>query len=155
MQTSCVPRVCVCVRDHKYVCMCVCVLDKERCVCVCVCECTAAHAAMRDPPVLNHMPAHAYLPVHRPQVLPWLDGLLGDPRGRKLIYELSAQHRNSLLLNFAIQRIMKNVSMAWGATGQAGTQQWLQGPGVGGRWRQSGRSRGGSRRRLCRPAGCR
>ncbi|KAG2448240.1 hypothetical protein HYH02_006825 [Chlamydomonas schloesseri] len=44
----------------------------------------------------------------RAQVLPWLDGLLGDPRGRKLIYELSAQHRNSLLLNFAIQRIMKN-----------------------------------------------
>ncbi|GFR40932.1 hypothetical protein Agub_g1588, partial [Astrephomene gubernaculifera] len=43
----------------------------------------------------------------RAQVLPWLDGLLGDPRGRKLVYELSAAHRNSLLLNFAIQKIMK------------------------------------------------
>ncbi|KAG2489646.1 hypothetical protein HYH03_011925 [Edaphochlamys debaryana] len=43
----------------------------------------------------------------RAQVLPWLDGLLSDPRGRKLIYELSAAHRNSLLLNFAIQKIMK------------------------------------------------
>ncbi|GLC69877.1 hypothetical protein PLESTF_000890600 [Pleodorina starrii] len=39
--------------------------------------------------------------------LAWLDGLLSDPRGRKLIYELSAAHRNSLLLNFAIQKIMK------------------------------------------------
>lgn len=58
------------------------------------------HAAPPRPPPPRPPP---------PQVLPWLDGLLGDPRGRKLIYELSSQHRNSLLLNFAIQRIMKNV----------------------------------------------
>lgn len=46
----------------------------------------------------------------RSQALAWLDGLLVDPRGRKFIYELSAAHRNSLLLNFAIQKIMKMVS---------------------------------------------
>ncbi|GLI58953.1 hypothetical protein VaNZ11_000670 [Volvox africanus] len=43
----------------------------------------------------------------RSQGLPWLEGLLSDPRGRKFFYELSASHRNSLLLNFTIQKIMK------------------------------------------------
>ncbi|MEW5303058.1 MAG: hypothetical protein WDW38_001373 [Sanguina aurantia] len=33
--------------------------------------------------------------------------LLSHERGRQLIYELSAEHRNSLMLTFAIQKIMK------------------------------------------------
>lgn len=36
--------------------------------------------------------------------------LLSHERGRQLIYELSAEHRNSLMLTFAIQKIMKQVS---------------------------------------------
>ncbi|KAK9909351.1 hypothetical protein WJX75_000889 [Coccomyxa subellipsoidea] len=39
----------------------------------------------------------------------WLDGpsgLTADREGRQLIYELSAKHRNCLLLNYAIQRIL-------------------------------------------------
>ena len=41
---------------------------------------------------------------------PWLDGLIVAPRGRQLIYELSAKHKNCLLLNFAIQKILVQVS---------------------------------------------
>jgi hypothetical protein len=41
----------------------------------------------------------------------WLNELIADRRGRQLIYELSAAHRNSLLLNYAIQRILKQVCM--------------------------------------------
>mmetsp|Transcript_10122 Transcript_10122/g.21655 ORF Transcript_10122/g.21655 Transcript_10122/m.21655 type:complete len:648 (+) Transcript_10122:87-2030(+) len=37
---------------------------------------------------------------------PWLEGMTSDPRGRQLIYELSAVHKNCLLLNFAIQKIL-------------------------------------------------
>mmetsp|Transcript_35814 Transcript_35814/g.91489 ORF Transcript_35814/g.91489 Transcript_35814/m.91489 type:complete len:357 (+) Transcript_35814:434-1504(+) len=36
----------------------------------------------------------------------WLDGLAADSQGRKLIYELSGEHKNCLLLNFAIQTIL-------------------------------------------------
>jgi len=36
----------------------------------------------------------------------WLDGLAANPQGRQLIYELSGQHKNCLLLNFAIQKIL-------------------------------------------------
>lgn len=38
---------------------------------------------------------------------PWLEQLVTDARGRKLIYELSATHRNCLLLDYGIQRILK------------------------------------------------
>ncbi|KAK9816978.1 hypothetical protein WJX72_007733 [[Myrmecia] bisecta] len=38
----------------------------------------------------------------------WLNGLAGDRMGRQLIYELSAQHRNCLLLNFAVQKILED-----------------------------------------------
>lgn len=41
----------------------------------------------------------------------WLNELIADRRGRQLIYELSAAHRNSLLLNYAIQRILKQVRL--------------------------------------------
>jgi hypothetical protein len=41
----------------------------------------------------------------------WLVELIADRRGRQLIYELSAAHRNSLLLNYAIQRILKQVRL--------------------------------------------
>ncbi|BDA42837.1 Negative elongation factor D [Coccomyxa sp. Obi] len=40
----------------------------------------------------------------------WLDGpsgLTADREGRQLIYELSAKHRNCLLLNYAIQKILQ------------------------------------------------
>eukprot|EP00193_Tetraselmis_chui_P015289 CAMPEP_0177771694 /NCGR_PEP_ID=MMETSP0491_2-20121128/11758_1 /TAXON_ID=63592 /ORGANISM="Tetraselmis chuii, Strain PLY429" /LENGTH=165 /DNA_ID=CAMNT_0019289319 /DNA_START=6 /DNA_END=500 /DNA_ORIENTATION=+ len=37
---------------------------------------------------------------------PWLDGLAADRQGRQLIYELSGEHKNCLLLNFAIQKIL-------------------------------------------------
>ncbi|GAB4822406.1 hypothetical protein N2152v2_009452 [Parachlorella kessleri] len=36
----------------------------------------------------------------------WLNGLIAEKEGRQLIYELSAQYKNSLLLNFAIQKIL-------------------------------------------------
>jgi hypothetical protein len=39
----------------------------------------------------------------------WLSALTSDPRGRKLLYELSAAHKNCLLLNFAMQRILYEV----------------------------------------------
>ncbi|KAF8064640.1 FPS1 [Scenedesmus sp. PABB004] len=50
----------------------------------------------------------------------WLDALIAERRGRQLIYDLSASHRNSLLLNYAIQRILKQghedeVSMVGGS----------------------------------------
>ena len=38
---------------------------------------------------------------------PWLETLVNDARGRKLIYELSATHRNCLLLDYGIQRILR------------------------------------------------
>ncbi len=40
---------------------------------------------------------------------PWLDGIISEPRGRALVYSLSAQHRNCLLLNYAIQKILMQV----------------------------------------------
>ncbi|GAX82209.1 hypothetical protein CEUSTIGMA_g9637.t1 [Chlamydomonas eustigma] len=36
----------------------------------------------------------------------WIENLTQDPRGRQLIYELSAAHRNSLILNYGIQKIL-------------------------------------------------
>lgn len=36
----------------------------------------------------------------------WLNGLIEDFDGRKLIYELSSRYQNSLLLNFAVQKIL-------------------------------------------------
>lgn len=39
--------------------------------------------------------------------LAWLDELKGDPAGRRLIYQLSASHRSCLVLNFAIQKILR------------------------------------------------
>ena len=38
----------------------------------------------------------------------WLAGLAGDRMGRQLLYQLSAQHRNCLLLNFAVQKILED-----------------------------------------------
>jgi hypothetical protein len=39
----------------------------------------------------------------------WLDQLIQHNHSRKMIYELSAANKNSLLLNYAIQRILKQV----------------------------------------------
>lgn len=39
----------------------------------------------------------------------WLDQLIQHDYSRKMIYELSAANKNSLLLNYAIQRILKQV----------------------------------------------
>ena len=39
----------------------------------------------------------------------WLDQLIQHKACRKMIYELSAANKNSLLLNYAIQRILKQV----------------------------------------------
>lgn len=39
----------------------------------------------------------------------WLDELIKHTHSRKMIYELSAANKNSLLLNYAIQRILKQV----------------------------------------------
>lgn len=39
----------------------------------------------------------------------WLDQLIQHSHSRKMIYELSAANKNSLLLNYAIQRILKQV----------------------------------------------
>lgn len=39
----------------------------------------------------------------------WLGDLIREARGRKLLYELSSTHKNCLLLNFAMQSILKNV----------------------------------------------
>lgn len=46
----------------------------------------------------------------------WLDRLIQQPSNRKMVYELSAANKNSLLLNYAIQRILKLVGVlvvAW------------------------------------------
>uniref|UniRef100_A0A383VL51 Uncharacterized protein n=1 Tax=Tetradesmus obliquus TaxID=3088 RepID=A0A383VL51_TETOB len=51
--------------------------------------------------------AARFLGVFRRGHPEWLNELIADRRGRQLIYELSAAHRNSLLLNYAIQRILK------------------------------------------------
>lgn len=53
--------------------------------------------------------ATKYLGVFRRGHPDWLNELISDRRGRQLIYELSSTHRNSLLLNYAIQRILKQV----------------------------------------------
>lgn len=37
----------------------------------------------------------------------WLNQLIQHQHSRKMIYELSAANKNSLLLNYAIQRILK------------------------------------------------
>jgi negative elongation factor C/D len=37
----------------------------------------------------------------------WINGLIADPQGRQLIYHLAARHPDSLLLNFAIQKILR------------------------------------------------
>ena len=39
----------------------------------------------------------------------WIEQLTQDPRGRQLIYDLSASHRNCLLLNYGIQKILLQV----------------------------------------------
>ncbi len=36
----------------------------------------------------------------------WLDGIIHSQPGRQLLYELSSTHKNCLLLNFAIQKIL-------------------------------------------------
>eukprot|EP00879_Flechtneria_rotunda_P021413 GHRR01022570.1.p1 GENE.GHRR01022570.1~~GHRR01022570.1.p1 ORF type:complete len:302 (+),score=121.38 GHRR01022570.1:122-1027(+) len=51
--------------------------------------------------------AAKFLGVFRRGNPDWLHELINHRRGRQLIYELSATHRNSLLLNYAIQRILK------------------------------------------------
>ncbi len=50
----------------------------------------------------------------------WLSALTSDPRGRKLLYELSAAHRNCLLLSFAMQRILFEVRAPAGCRPAAG-----------------------------------
>ncbi len=46
---------------------------------------------------------------------PWLEGLTSDARGRALVYALSAKHRNCSLLNFAIQKILRQAMGSAGA----------------------------------------
>lgn len=36
----------------------------------------------------------------------WVGGLTSDIIGRRLIYDLSEVHKNSLMLNFAVQKIL-------------------------------------------------
>ena len=36
----------------------------------------------------------------------WVNGLTADKIGRQLIYDLSGVHKNSLMLNFAVQKIL-------------------------------------------------
>ena len=36
----------------------------------------------------------------------WVGGLTSDKIGRQLIYDLSGVHKNSLMLNFAVQKIL-------------------------------------------------
>ncbi|KAL4427705.1 hypothetical protein ABPG75_001794 [Micractinium tetrahymenae] len=36
----------------------------------------------------------------------WLNGLIAEPEGRSLVYELAGKYKNSLLLNFAIHKIL-------------------------------------------------
>ncbi|PRW60315.1 Negative elongation factor D [Chlorella sorokiniana] len=36
----------------------------------------------------------------------WLNGLIAEPEGRQLVYELAGRYKNSLLLNFAIHKIL-------------------------------------------------
>ncbi len=78
-------------------------------------------------PIILTLSAGLPPPQAKAQVLPWLDGLLADSRGRKLIYELSAAHRNSLLLNFAIQKIMKQVGTLSESHGRLVQQLWARG----------------------------
>ena len=37
---------------------------------------------------------------------PWIDQLAADPAGRQLYYQLTSDHRNCLLLNYAVQKIL-------------------------------------------------
>ena len=37
---------------------------------------------------------------------PWIDQLAADPAGRQLYYQLTSGHRNCLLLNYAVQKIL-------------------------------------------------
>jgi hypothetical protein len=44
----------------------------------------------------------------------WLHNLAADPRGRRLILDLSAEHRSSIFLNYAIRRIFDMVRCSHG-----------------------------------------
>lgn len=50
----------------------------------------------------------------------WLNKLITDPQGRALIYQLSASHRNCLLLNCAIQKILVQVGGGLGPSALRG-----------------------------------
>lgn len=50
-----------------------------------------------------------YLSVFKQGHPEWLNKLIQHRQGRQLIYDLSMSHRSSLLLNYAIQRILKQV----------------------------------------------
>eukprot|EP00775_Hariotina_reticulata_P012244 gene12244-12381_t len=70
--------------------------------------------------VKERFEAAKFLGVFRKGHPDWLNELISDRRGRQLIYDLSAAHKNSLLLNYAIQRILKQghqeeVSLVGGA----------------------------------------
>lgn len=62
--------------------------------------------------VKERFDAAKFLGVFRRGHPDWLNELISDRRGRQLIYDLSAAHKNSLLLNYAIQRILKQVCVS-------------------------------------------
>jgi hypothetical protein len=50
----------------------------------------------------------------------FLEDLIQDRRGRQLIYDLSGDHQNSLLLSYAVQRILKQVRRGHPQQGMSG-----------------------------------
>ncbi len=87
----------VCATDTVCVCVFVCVR-------VCVCVCVSPQEVVKE-----RFSADKVADVfgsRQGKAPTWLEGLTSDPRGRALVYELSAGHRNCLLLNFAIQKIL-------------------------------------------------
>ena len=55
----------------------------------------------------------ALLSVFRRGRPTWLHELTADARGRRLILDLSAEHRNSIFLNYAMRRIFDGVRASW------------------------------------------
>jgi hypothetical protein len=47
----------------------------------------------------------------------WLHSLVADPRGRRLVLDLSAEHRSSIFLNYAMRRIFDMVGARRGGQG--------------------------------------
>lgn len=75
---------------------------------------THADACLPPPPTPQELAKERFDPeqllsVFRKGRPTWLHELTADARGRRLILDLSAQHKSSIFLNYAIRRIFDTV----------------------------------------------